>query len=205
MLTTYINLSGGVDSAYYLYRWMKENPKDEILVHHCLFNKSRKEVEDKAAKAILAFFDKNGMKKYRYVTTTFNRGTIKGAMMDVEVMGALSGLILRCYPSVKTVLMSYCHEETPRIRKHLATGKALKEFSAKERTGVFMRGIEVFAKRPMNFVIPYMNKTKGQMLEELPKELREVLWFCRKPKDGKPCERCFNCRRVLPKLKNIKQ
>ena len=203
--TTYINLSGGVDSTYYLWRWLKEHPDETILVHHCLYNKLRRDVEAEATNKILQRLKDNGLNNFRYVETEFNRGTVRTVLVDVCVMGAISGIILRGRRAVKNVLMSYCWEETPKIRAWLRQKRSLRTFPASERSGVFIRAIELFARRQFVFQIPYMNVTKEQMIKELPMELLDATWFCRKPRKGKPCGGCFNCNRCLPHIRRRKQ
>ena len=61
-----IQLSGGLDSAYCLYDWLKNNPDDFIVVHHInmINHEGRAKVEQKAVYDILGWLDKNGLNKY---------------------------------------------------------------------------------------------------------------------------------------------
>lgn len=195
----YMNLSGGVDSTYYLWRFLRENPESKVLVHHCLLNESRKEVEKKATDNVIEWLRANGYNNFSYAESKFTRKGIVGSIMDVDIIGFMSGLVLKNrtkYPDIKTVLLCYCHEETPIIRKHLEQGIGLKKMDTKNRTRRFIDVIELMSRRKFNFIIPYIKKTKQEMIAEMPKELFEMTWYCRAPKDGKPCMKCFNCKRV---------
>ena len=200
-MDAYINLSGGVDSTYYLWRWLKENPNKKILVHHCVFGRVRNEVENKASRNIIEWLRKKKLDNFIYVTTTFHKGNVRGSLFDVVAIGAVSGVVLRCYKNVTSVLLPYCYEETSIIRKHLAEGKSIRTLDNNHRTGCFMDSIEATSGRKIEFLPLYMDKKKADMIKEMPADLVNLTWFCRKPKNGKPCEGCFNCRRVLPTLK----
>jgi hypothetical protein len=200
LCSVYINLSGGVDSTYYLWRWLKENPDKKILVHHCLLNDARREVEKTASDNILNYLKANGLTNFRYCESTFNRKGIKGSIADLIPIAFMSGVILRnrrLYPQIKEILLSYCYEETPIIRNHLKLGKSIRELNTIHRTRRFMDIIELTSQRSFNFVIPFMDKTKADMIEEMPEELFKLTWFCRSPVNGQPCLTCFNCKRVL--------
>jgi len=198
--THFINLSGGIDSTYYLWRWLKDHPREMIRVHHCKFNWTRLELENSASENIIKWLGKAGYTNIDYVATKMSRGTVKGKIHDIEMIGAVSGFAARV-KDIHTVLLSYCYEETPIIRAHIQKGFSIKSLEAKHRTAIFIKMMELGAKRSFDFSLPYINKTKKDMINELPSELLDMTWFCRKPKDGSPCGNCFNCKRVLPALK----
>ena len=195
---TYINLSGGVDSTYYLWRYLRENPHEKVLVHHCLLNEARKEVEKKAADNIVNYILKSGIYNFDYTESRFTRKGIEGSILDIEVIGFLSGLILknRKYKNIKKILLSYCFEETPIIRSHFAQGLELRELDKKHRTKRAITLLETAARKEFEYHIPYINKTKQEMIAEMPKELFAMTWYCRSPINNNPCNKCFNCKRV---------
>jgi 7-cyano-7-deazaguanine synthase in queuosine biosynthesis len=199
-MEAYINLSGGVDSTYYLWRWLKENPDKKILVHHCVFGRVRNEVEKEASEKIIEWLKKKGHNNFQYVTTTFHKGNVRGSLFDVVAIGAVSGVVLRCYKTVEKVLLPYCFEETAIIRKHLEHSD-IRSLENTHRTGCFMDSVEATSGRKMEFLPLYMDRKKADMIAEMPSDLVKLTWFCRKPQKGKPCTKCFNCRRVLPHLK----
>jgi 7-cyano-7-deazaguanine synthase in queuosine biosynthesis len=195
----YINLSGGVDSTYYLWRFLRENPDSKVLVHHCLLNEARKEVEKTATDKIINYLRTQGIENFTYTESRFTRKGIHGNLMDIDIIGFMSSLVLKNkikYPDIKTIILPYCYEETPIIRKHFADNISLKNMDTKNRTKRFIDVIELMSRRKYNFIIPYIKKTKQEMIAEMPKELFELTWYCRAPKEGKPCMKCFNCKRV---------
>lgn len=42
--------------------------------------------------------------------------------------------------------------------------------------------------------MPYWDKTKSEMIKEMPTELVKIVHFCRQPRGKQPCERCHACR-----------
>ncbi len=198
----FINFSGGVDSTYYLWRWLKDHPQQVIKVHHCKLHKRRREVESKACENILAWFKSQGLENFQYVTSIMSKGTIRGKFLDVDWVGSIAGFACRD-KSIKTVLLPYCYEETPIIREHLSQGKPLRSLGMENRTARFIKLMDINSRKILGFTADHVHKTKEDMIREMPQELFALTWFCRKPKDGKPCEDCFNCKRVTGAVKKI--
>lgn len=198
-----INLSGGVDSTYYLWRWASEKPHEPLLVHHCLLYRSRREVEKKATDAVLAYIKDKGFTNFQYVETQFLRDGIPGLVFDLEVIYFLTGLILRQRKSIKTVLMPRCLEEFSSARQlqaHLQLpGRTLSNFAGGHRIASAIAISNLLAKRRLEYISPYQQVSKAQMIEQMPPELFNLTWYCRKPVNGLPCGTCFNCERVKTK------
>lgn len=207
----FINFSGGVDSTYYLWRWLKENPNKKIFVHHCLLFKNRREVEKIATDNILRYFRDNGLPNFEYTETEFSKKGIKATLYDIEPIYFLAGLILKSksYNSIQHILFPVCFEEVHGTRlAHLRSGRPWSQFKDKNtRTYKIMLYCNTVAGRTFEYHSPYYNKTKKQMIQEMPRELFEMTWYCRakktKPVDNKPCNNCFNCNRVQGALKEI--
>lgn len=199
----FINFSGGFDSTYYLWRFLKENPKERILVHHCLLFEARRAVEKSAVDNILRYFRTHGMNNFEYVETQFSRMGIKGTIYDIEPLYFLAGLLIRTRNSIKTVFIPICREELDGTFKiHLLSGKPWGEY--KDARGRFYKSMlycKTAAERELEFKTPYYELTKRQMIKEMPPELVRMVWYCRRPRNGKPCRVCFNCRRVQKALK----
>ena len=208
-ITTFIALSGGVDSTYYLWKWLSENPKNKgesILIHHVLLHQARKQVEKVACDKILKYLTSQGMTNYQYVETVFSRGTLRGSLYDLPIVGLISGCVIstKSCKYLTTILGCYCREESPKTVRLIGRGKTFREACntmPDSRQSQFIKNIEYINKKTYSYESPYILKSKMQMIDELPQELREAVWFCRLPKNNNPCKRCFNCRRVLPHLK----
>ena len=196
----YINFSSGVDSTYYLWKLLKENPGKRIFVHHCLLFKRRREVEKIATDNILQYFRDNGMGNFHYTETVFSKKGISGKLYDIEPIYFLTGLILKNekYKDIQNIYIPICREEMKGTWKiHLQRGKPWKEYDDKEnRFYKSMLYCNNAAGRSFDYHSPWFNKTKKEMIDEMPKELFDMIWYCRRPAQNKPCKACFNCKRV---------
>ena len=205
--THFINFSGGVDSTYYLWKWLQENRSEKVIIHHCLLFQSRRIVEKKATDAILAYFRSQGWTNFDYVETEFSKKGINSLLYDIEIVFFMGGLLLKKFRKVHTIIMSRCREElygNLPLRKHFQGKDAsLNNFqSPNNRVSVAVQTIQLLAHRNIKVISPYQEKPKAEMIKEMPRELFELTWYCRNPKNGMPCEKCFNCRRVIKTLKN---
>jgi len=196
----FLNLSGGVDSTYYLWRWLRENPNEIIIVHHCLFLKRRLKEEKEACDKIIAFLRKEGLKNFKYIETGMQKGTMQGKTMDVEMLSGMTGIALKLAPTVTDILLSYCQEETAELHKHLLAGKEIKDFDPKHRYSIVNKVVETLTQRNFNYICYRDEKggllSKKAMIKEMPRELFAMTWYCRKPVNGKPCGVCHTCRKV---------
>lgn len=197
----FINFSGGVDSTYYLWKFLKST-KENILVHHCLLFERRREVEAKACKDILKYFKQNGLKNFEYVETEFSRKGVKGKIYDIEPLYFMAGMVIRAYKDIKNVYIPICKEElSGSWGDLLKKGKPWSEYE--DKGGRFYKSMlycTTYSDKNLTFQTPYYNVTKRQMINEMPKELFDMIWYCRRPQGGKPCKSCFNCKRVRKAL-----
>jgi hypothetical protein len=206
--TVLINFSGGVDSTYYLYKWLLDNPDKTILVHHCLLFKLRREVEKNAVDSILQWFREKGYDNFVYAETEFSRKGISGLLYDVEVVYFMSGLLLKNkYQEVSTVLMPRCKEDlgaNVHLARHLEKGHPQNTFAvAGARAYHTMMFMRMLTGRDYDFISDYRHIPKEEMIRELPVQLLDKIWYCREPVNNLPCENCFNCKRVIPVLNQI--
>jgi len=202
-VTTFINLSGGVDSTYYLWRWLNENKNNDemILVHHCLFLTRRKKEEKTACEKILKYLKNQGLVNFMYVETGLQKGNLKATTLDIELLSGLSNVIVKSYPSIKNILWSYCKEETSDLDNHYISGGNLENYKNSHRYWKVVKTMEIMTGRVFSNIIYPDKKTKGifskkQMIEEMPKELFEMTWYCRTPINGKVCGECHTCKKV---------
>lgn len=163
-------------------------------------------VEKQATDAILAYFRKQGWTNFDYVETEFSRKGLSSLLYDIEVVFCMGGLAMKKFRKVHTVIMSRCREElvgNAALSRHFKNkGATLNDFhDSKNRVSVAIQAIQLLSYRKVKVISPYQDKPKAEMIAEMPKELFELTWYCRKPKEGKPCGRCFNCRRVSKTLK----
>jgi hypothetical protein len=178
-----IQLSGGLDSAYCLYDWLKNNPTEHIIVHHInlINHEGRAKVEQDATYSILKWLDKNGLDNYFYLESTFDYGSIGYIIKDVEICGFHIGIILRNkkWDSVQDVILPI-YEPEMAIRQKRA-----------------VKLIELVSNKKLNLIYPIKNTTKKETIGKMPQELYELCWFCRKPENNKPCGKCNTCKSVI--------
>ncbi len=199
-ITTFLNLSGGVDSTYYLWRWLLDNPEEKILVHHCLFFQRRVKEEKEACDKIIKYLRDHGLENFKYVETGMQKGTLRGKVLDIEVLSGISSIVVKNHPSVKNVLLSYCREETSPLHNHLLNGGKVDDFDPKHRYAKINKVLEILTDRKFNYIC-YRDKgggllSKKEMIHTMPQQLFEMTWYCRRPVNGKVCNNCHTCNKV---------
>ena len=188
-----INFSGGIDSVYAAYDHLKSGTP--VLLHHCVLKSrtNRWQQEKKAVQHALDYFIKNGMENFIYVETSFDYGKITFMIYDVELIGFLTGLVLRNpkYNSINKVVVSV-NANDPSARDR----NTPRRVRANALTDVVLE-------RPVEFVYPYVDITKKDMIERLPKELVKGLWWCRTPRGSSKCTKCKPCMEINPIIKSL--
>lgn len=167
-----INLSGGFDSTYLLYKYLIENK--EIILHHCnlINHEGRNVVEKTAVKKIIQWFKDNNMDTFLYYETTFDYGNLPYIIKDIEVLALFTGIILRCpqFSNIKEIAISAnAHDESNNPN----------DFSVINRKKI----IETikFPHIEPELTFPIIHMTKSEIIKSMPKDLVKLVWFCRKP------------------------
>jgi len=187
--------SGGVDSVYVLYKYMKDNPNKTILIHHVRLknHQGRMEYELRAVKDVLRWMDKHGYRlRYKYIESGMDYGNIKNIHYDITSVACFTGIILKnsIYKNIKYVICTPNKEESQ--------GKELEEVKNTNKRVTRDNVIKLLSGREdLEIIYPIYNIPKDDIINDMPKDLFELCWYCRKPtKDGKPCGVCFTCCRV---------
>ncbi len=185
---TLIQLSGGIDSTYVLWKWLKENSDKFAIVNHIVLKsyECRNEKELKSIDDILKWLDNKGLNNYFYIQSEFDYGNIPGTSTDVEVCGYFAGLILktaRFYNVTTTHLPIYKKDSEREERRRFLTN--------------------FISKKEIEFIYPISHMKKWQVISELPEELFKLTWYCRTPLNNEKCQRCFSCVDVENSLKQI--
>lgn len=201
--TTFLNLSGGVDSTYYLWRWLQENPKETILIHHCLYFQKRLKEEKEACYNVISYLKERGYTNFKYIETGMQKGTLRGRVLDIEVLCGISSIVVKNHPSVKNVLLSYCREECPPLYKHLLSGD-IRSFDPSHRYAKINKVMDILTDKQLNYQY-YEGKdggliSKKEMIQTMPQKLFKLTWYCRRPVSGKPCQNCHTCKKVRAAL-----
>jgi 7-cyano-7-deazaguanine synthase in queuosine biosynthesis len=182
-----LNFSGGMDSTYVLYHWLKNNPRERILLHHVNLhhvNENRLKHEQEAVKNILEWLRAKGLKNYDYFESSFSYGNLpRISIKDIQIVALFSGIILRTqgWKSINTVLLSWHQGEVNR-----------EDINKGYRIRKMFDALEI--DRPINFVFPIENMTRRQMADDMPEELLRLCHSCRKPqRNRKNCGQCNTC------------
>jgi 7-cyano-7-deazaguanine synthase in queuosine biosynthesis len=196
--TTLIQLSGGVDSAYVLWKWLVENPNEYCLVHHIkLMNyEKRHDNELIAVDKILRWLDSKGLKNYFYVQNTFDYGNFTSVITDSEMCGFNAGILLRGsrWSSINKILLPIYNVDLRRSKMQ----KGGREHNRLE----IMRATS--KRDDYEVVYPLINMSKSDVVRAIPKDLLDLCWYCRVPLNGEKCGTCFTCKEVDKSFEKIK-
>ncbi len=180
---TLLNYSGGIDSLYCLLN------SEYDIVHHCsiINHEGRHKAELKAVEASLRLIRAKG-KRFEFIHTTYNYGNTRRIVLDKDVIGFQTGMLMRAYPIDKVIISSNLND----------CSKAEYYSRTEKRRHEIIESVSGIAPK---YLHPIAHLTKKQLIEAIPLEFLNVSWFCRKPQNGKPCARCATCKSVLPHLK----
>ena len=186
MTDTLLSFSSGFDSTAVAYDYLKRNPDKTLLLHHIKLKnwEGRLDYEYAAVQKILRWFKANGLNNYEYLESSFDYGTIRAIIKDYKVWSFFQGTILFHRKNINYVLMG----------SHAAS-----HFGQPETEGekARIRMVHYVANRKnIEFIYPLIKNTKADTLRMMPKELRDLCWYCRKPKNGRVCGTCATCKTV---------
>ena len=177
-----LNLSGGVDSVYTLWRWLENNPKDKLLVHHILLkDQTNRWVKEKeCVDKVLEYFKDYDIE---YLESEFKDPTNEEEMApNCIIEGAMSSIILRV-KDVDTIIMTSDKEDMENTNY------------ANYRRKILLKLIEVGSRKRFKTIYPSKEKTKVDMIKEFPQELFNITWWCRKGGESY-CGECASCKRI---------
>lgn len=188
-MDTLLNFSGGIDSTLCLYNYLRDNPHKTLLINHVNLknHEGRQDVENAAVHKILKKIQEMGYKNFRYIESSFDYGSIGWIVKDHELIAFFSGTIFRApkYKDLKNIIV-------PFIKMEMHTPG---------REVIYRRVFEALnPDREYNMIFPLIDMTKEEIIKATPKELLELTWYCRTPKEGKPCGKCITCVDVHPHL-----
>lgn len=186
--TVFHALSGGIDSVYSMWKWLKENPDKILIVHHVHYqsHEFRRDQESKAVKNVLKWFKDNNLTNFKYHESWLDTSSLGAIGYDTISLAALHGFVLKKYPYIRYILDNAPKDEVLRLGIiELENRKRKAEAIRKTITG-------------KNFLPIHMlrHMTKKEIIEDMPKDLLELCWYCRRPQGDKPCHTCHTCKQV---------
>lgn len=190
-MDTFIAFSGGIDSTYNLWRWLKENPKKKILVHHVTyFNNEgtglRGYHEKEAVDNILRWLNEQGLTNYEYRESVLDLKDFPRFGLDHITLSPLHALLLSAYPDINKWVKNTPRDEYERLGDQLQAW-----FTRADRL------IRIIAKKQYDTIYSLEKMYKKDIIEAMPIELLELTWYCRSPQiDGSTCGQCHTCKQV---------
>jgi 7-cyano-7-deazaguanine synthase in queuosine biosynthesis len=190
MIRHLLHISGGMDSTYVVWRWLKDNPDKRILLHHVKLRhekEDRLEMEMKSVKNILNWLIKNGMTNWEYQESSFDYGSLpRITVKDIQIVSVFSSIILKTpqWKSIDTILLSW----------HLGEVNS-EEIRRGWRVKTMLHSLEV--DRDINIEFPIEFMSREDMARDMPEELLALSHSCRKPVKNQHCGKCKTCKELI--------
>jgi 7-cyano-7-deazaguanine synthase in queuosine biosynthesis len=185
-ISTLLHLSGGQDSAYVAYKWLKENPDERILLHHINLRHSKEDRlihEKKAVKDIINYFKSVGLRNFLYKESSFDYGTLPLiTIKDIQIVSLFTGIILKTsnFKSIDKLLLAWHEGEVNR-----------EDIKKGYRVRNMLTALDV--EKPIEFIFPIEFMNRKQMFDDMPIELTRLVSSCRIPNNGRHCGTCKTC------------
>lgn len=183
-ITTLLHLSGGQDSTYVAWKWLKEHPNEALLIHHVNLlsgAENRLAQENRAVRKVLEFLRSEGLDNFVYHESDFNYGTLHVSIRDIQICTVFSAIILRmkAFSHIKKILLAWHKGEVnaPGINRGYRVKAMLKAFE--------IEGIEL--------EFPIEQHTRKMMADEMPDKLLALCHTCRRPDRRGACGKCKTC------------
>lgn len=190
-------LSGGLDSVWALWRHL-EDTNERIRTHHVhLVNRENRHLaEAQAVHSVLAYMSARGWRdRIVHSESTTKWGNLRHIPRDHHTWGYWAGVILSDPKNqgITRVIRTF----------HVDSVEGGPDSPMRARADdAWRRPIEFISERPIELVHPMIHMTKAQVIADLPADLRELCWWCRRPNGGRPCGSCHTCRQVNAALPN---
>lgn len=186
---TLIMLSGGIDSVYQLYRFLKRDDKDVIALHINLINDDgRWQVEAERTAEIVKWCRTN-IRDFLYTDVTFDRRGMHATGYDIMSVLFAAGTAIPYFQNqhdfdIEGTVIGWCEEETAPEGRQVHVVEFYETLCSPD----------VPPSRDLGEVIP-----KADQIKQMPPELVEMSWTCRRPiqeQGGKylECGECHTCK-----------
>lgn len=75
--------------------------------------------------------------------------------------------------------------------------------SAQKSDLAYKGHVKLLCGREPELIYPIAHMTKAEVIRSMPLELLELCWWCRTPRNSRPCHNCMTCRLVDPVLEDL--
>jgi 7-cyano-7-deazaguanine synthase in queuosine biosynthesis len=192
IMDTLLHFSGGIDSTFVLWKYLKDNPDKILLIHHNHLENhtQRHHYEKKAVNSILMWLKKAGYTNFKYVETSYKQPNNFNIIYDIFLYNSyLTPVLFKTFKSLKYVLRGT-------IRDDLTGSHRIREQNSEKACALILGYEPIWIKQ--NHIY-----TKKEEIEQMPKELFNLTWWCRTPKNGVVCHKCHTCQIVDLALKEL--
>jgi 7-cyano-7-deazaguanine synthase in queuosine biosynthesis len=184
-------LSGGLDSTYVLYKTLKDT-KDKVWVHHIILKNNREprwKEELEATQKVVEYCKK--IRTFPYSESEWGF-YLKGFVpWDIDVITFTAAqMVPNIYPHWgKVILVTGRVKEDDDVRSSLnqtVYTQTLWEAATKQHK----MHVEKEISKPIRHL------SKKDLLKDMPQELIDMVWYCRRGVNGSPCGHCRSCRDI---------
>ena len=196
-----IMVSGGVDSAYLLYKQLRDT-KTNIHAHHINFvgheKYHREDVEQEACINIWGYLSK--IRNFSHSMSTIDLSTFPYTGWDSDTQLFIGSRVAMNLTADKVSLMLGVNADDfaePAIQERAKRGASTKLWTA-----ILGSMDDVFRKKMASEVsYPLKNITKCEIMNDMPQELIDLTWSCREPvrDNGEiiACGKCHACKQLI--------
>ena len=198
---TVVMVSGGVDSAYMLYKLLKDNTNMNLHAHHIRFITHKRfyrwDVEDAACEKIWNYL--STIRPFSHSTSTIDLSEFPYTGWDTDTQLFVGSRVAMNLTADKTFLALGVNADDfamPDIKERV------KRKTVANLWGAILGSMdEVFREKVSSEVsFPLKNMTKQEILNNMPQDLIDLCWSCREPvrENGeiKPCGVCHACKQL---------
>jgi diphthamide synthase (EF-2-diphthine--ammonia ligase) len=184
--------SGGIDSTSVLYQLIHAG--HEVVTLHIDICGAKGEgtrwpAEQKAVKRIIEWFAKEG---HTFKHINGGRTELTGMWWDIEVTALHTGFNIRADKKIEATTDSY--SATDAVGGCM--GRNMNRWAL----------TEMVALRKITWIKPNTQKSRTQVMKEMPVELLRLCHFCRSPiiegENFKPCRKCHTCKWTMPYMES---
>jgi 7-cyano-7-deazaguanine synthase in queuosine biosynthesis len=182
-----VMLSGGLDSTYLSWKMMSEGEKPHLHHVHIINGESVGRNQYKRIQPILSYFKKQNF-IFRYTESKFENRKVIGFDSDLLLLVAQK----ICWNVKKPVQLVMGWNPFDMTRPAIAS-RAERNITSNLWNALIDSTNNKFIEREISFPLIEKNIYKEDMIREMPKELLDLTWSCRKSTNGVPCNKCHAC------------
>ena len=200
-----VMISAGLDSTYMAWRMIRDGLTGLHLHHISIRNSSEGlwvEQDSRMPKILNYFRNINSDFEYSESVFEFCGWDVVGYDTDIQ---ALFGQKIAQNFSEKYRVELYIGLHAGSLRDYNVIERRSRNVNANIWKALVQSAIN---RENIDEVVHYPlvedNKDKYDMIKEIPKELLDLTWSCRRPNKGNSCNRCKTCREIKEAMEKIK-